>query len=77
MDNGGAGRFFRREHELHQTAVGRVLWRHVRGGRSGLVHGPREQHGYETAYRVDRGYAEERVVLGGADGAEATLEGRT
>ena len=59
MEEFRPGRFLKREHELHQTAVGRILWRNVRTGYSrpvpaGDVSGP-----YETSYHVTRGYTAE------------------
>lgn len=57
MEEFRAGRLFRQEHELHQSAVGRVLWRQVRSGYNrpttdSTPHGP-----YETSYDVQRGYS--------------------
>ncbi|MGQ0560393.1 MAG: hypothetical protein ACT443_00810 [Gemmatimonadota bacterium] len=63
MEEPRAGHFFRREDELHQTSIGRVLWRHVRPG-SRVPSAPTEpqQNGYETTYEVIHGYTAERSI---------------
>jgi hypothetical protein len=54
-----------RERDLHQTTVGRALWRQVRaeryaaGTESRAVH----QGPYETTYDVVRGYSSERAIV--------------
>lgn len=58
-------RFFRRERDLHQTAVGRALWRQVRAERyaAGVDSNASHQSPYETAYDVARGYSSERSIV--------------
>lgn len=57
MEEFRAGRFFRREHELHQSAVGRVLWRQVRSGYNRPAMDSTPPGPYETSYNVQRGYS--------------------
>lgn len=59
MEEIRATRFFRREHELHQTAVGRVLWRQVRSGVRHPIVETNPRGPYETSYEVVHGYEEE------------------
>jgi hypothetical protein len=58
-------RFSRREHSLHQTAVGRALWRQVRAESyaAGAEGSAAPQSPYETSYDVARGYCCERSIV--------------
>ena len=60
MEEFRVGRFFRREHEQHKTAVGPVIWRLMRSDRrqpAGEIN-PERRGPYETAYHVTLGYTE-------------------
>lgn len=49
------GRFFKRESELNRTAIGRAVWRHIRGDRQDA---PRS---YETSYKISEGYEQPKT----------------
>lgn len=55
---------FRKNEDLHSTAVGRALWQTVRRPRRGrLQHHAVEQRGpYETSYSVISGYPDREIV---------------
>ena len=64
MEEFRIGRFFRREHEQHGIALGRLVWRHMRSDRR-LVPDitPPRRGPYETSYEVVRGYCSEEPGL--------------